>query len=313
MPDQTPGVGVFLGEDTKLDEWEEWFGRPLDYYSVGLFNGSWEDYAVNNWPLEIELSSVAQKYQLVVTFTMFPTEERLEEVAAGQFNRRYRDLATDLVANQLSDAYLRFGSEFNGRWADVTAVGRPDLFVEAWKEIVASMRAVDEASFNFVWAPNIWRYHMDPVRAYPGDKWVDAVGLTVYDKGQYYPFPDDCNRTCVRERRCKMWDVIVNGRDAGFGLDFWAQFARDHDKPLVFPEYGPVARNAPNPGGGDNPLFFKGFYRWMQSNRDVVGWHIPWAWTAGPHFVGPEELKHKSVYPALPDASATFRRLFGGD
>jgi len=312
-PSAGPGVGVYLGDDTKLDQWEEWFRRPLDYYSIALFNENWEDYVVDNWPVEVDLESIAKKYRVIVTFKMFPRGERLRSVAAGRFNTRYRALAADLVANQLSDAYLRFGSEFNGRWATATAVGRPDLFVKAWKQVVTSMRSVDGAAFDFVWAPNVWRYHMNPVRAYPGDGWVDAVGLTVYDKGQYYPFPENCNRKCVQERRRRTWENIVNGRQAGFGLDFWANFARGHDKPLVFPEYGPVARNAPNPGGGDNPMFFDNFYRWMQSNRDVVDWHTPWAWTAGPHFVGPPELKHESAYPALPRASEAFRRLFGGE
>lgn len=312
-PDPRPGVGVFLGDDTKLEQWENWFGQPLDYYSVALFNNSWEDYEVDNWPLEIDIGKVAQKYQLIVTFNMHPSKEDLTAVATGQFNQQYRELAEDLVANQLSDAWLRFGSEFNGKWSRATAVGRPDLFVEAWKQIVMSMRSLDDASFNFIWAPNIWRYHMNPVRAYPGDEWVDAIGLTVYDKGKCYSLPDECNRACIRERRNKTWELIMNGRDAGFGLEFWAQFARNHDTPLVFPEYGPVARNAPNPGGGDNPIFFENFYQWMQSNKDIIGWHNLWAWTRGPHFVGPKELKGKSNYSALPEASETFRRLFGGD
>lgn len=306
-----PGVGVYLGDDTKLREWEAWFGRRVDYYSFALFSGSWADYRRANWPLEVDLTSLRSDRRVAVSFTMFPDEATLEQVAAGEFDDRYRTLAQDLTDSNLADAHLRFGWEFNGRWADATAVGRPDAYVTAWRRVVESMREADGADFSFVWSPNIWRYHMPPPEAYPGDDWVDEVGLTVYDTGDHYPYPSQCDSGCVRQHRQKAWNDIVSGRGSHFGLDFWADFAREHGKPLVFPEYGITAKNGTNPGGGDNPLFFRKFHDWVRHNRDVVGWHNLWSWTNGPHFVGPARLKESNEYAAFPSASKTFKRLFG--
>lgn len=312
-PDPTPGVGVYLGDERLLEPWEEWFGRTVDYYSIALFHETWDDYRPVNWPLERPLETVLDGRQLVVSFEMYPDETTMEAVAAGDHDGRYRSFALDLVEAGLGDAHLRFGWEFNGRWAEDGAVGRPSLYVDAWRRVVRSMRSIPGGNFRFVWAPDIWRRQLNPPRAYPGDRWVDAVGLTMYDKGDYYPFPEGCDERCVHRRREKTWDDLVSGRESHFGLDFWASFARRHGKPLVFPEYGPTVRDGRLAGGGDNPAFFRWFAQWLSRNDDVVAWHNLWSWNRGPHFVGPSELKGESEYPALPEASAAFRRLFGSE
>jgi hypothetical protein len=310
-PEPDVGVGVYLGSETVLEPWEAWFGRTVDLYSVALFHETWEDYRVENWPLEMPLERLRDGRRLVVSFEMYPDDVDMSGVAAGQYDERYRTLALDLVEAGLSDAYLRFGWEFNGRWADDGAVGRPEQYIEAWKQVVGAMRSPPGAAFEFVWAPDIWRRQLNPPRAYPGDHWVDAVGLTMYDKGDYYPFPPDCDDACVRRRREETWEDLVEGRESHFGLDFWSSFARRHDKELVFPEYGVTARDGRVAGGGDNPLFFEWFADWLSRNDDVVGWHNLWSWVRGPHYVGPADLKDESEFPAHPKASAAFRRLFG--
>jgi hypothetical protein len=310
-PESGVGVGVYLGSETALEPWEAWFGRKVDLYSFAMFHETWEDYRMANWPLEMPLKRLRDGRRLIVSFEMYPDEVSMDRVAAGRFNEQYRALALDLVEAGLGDAYLRFGWEFNGQWAEDGAVGRPDQYVAAWKSVVGAMRNVPGARFEFVWAPDIWRRQLDPPRAYPGDHWVDALGLTMYDKGDHYPFPPDCNDACVRRRRKRTWRDLVRGRESHFGLEFWASFARQHDKELVFPEYGVTAREGALAGGGDNPLFFEWFSDWMSRNNDIVGWHNLWSWTRGPHYLGPPELKAESEFPAHPEASRIFRRLFG--
>jgi len=309
--DTSPGVGVYLGNDQTLTEWENWFGRSVDYYSFTLFRDSWADYRIENWPLEIDIQSIVSDRQPIVTFSMFPKGADLVQVAAGEFTEKYRQLAVDMIDNGLSDAHLRFGAEFNGNWSPGTAVSRPELFVDAWKEIVSTMRSVSKSAFNFVWAPDIYRRQLDPLKAYPGDEWVNEVGLTFYDKGACYPYPDQCHGDCLRRHRSCTWKQLLEGRGANFGLNFWAEFAREHGKPLVFPEYGVMARDWPTPGGGDNPRFFRNFNRWMTENEDVVGWHNTWSFTNGPSYVGPAREHESTEYPHFPDSSETFRQLFG--
>ncbi|SFR67034.1 glycosyl hydrolase [Halogeometricum limi] len=311
-PPKMPDVGIYLGADDSLPAWEEWFGRTADYYSFALFHDSWEDYRLKNWPLELPLEQLLDCRKIVFSFEMFPSSETdMEAVAAGEHDDKYRLLASEMVDNGLASACVRTGWEFNGRWAVDGAVGRPELYIEAWKRVVESMRSVDGSDFSFVWAPNIWKKHMVPTDAYPGDEWVDQVGLTVYDKGDGYPFPEDCDDQCVSDRRESAWDGVLEGREANYGLNFWADFAREHEKPLVFPEYGVTADGWQNSGGGDNTYFLEQFADWMLANNDVVEWHNLWGFVAGPHYIGPEELYRSEKYPYLAESSETFRQLFG--
>lgn len=310
-PDERPGVGIFLGDESKLEAWEQWFGRKVDYFSFALFHDTWVDYRIENWMFETSLQSLLDGREAFVSFEMFPRTTTMQAVVGGEHDDQYRRLAEAMVGNGLAEAHIRFGWEFNGQWARDGAVGRPETYKVAWRRVVDSMRSVDGAEFSFVWAPAMWRRQLDPPKAYPGGEWVDEIGPTCYDKGEQYPYPDDCDAKCVRQRRRKTWNDLVTGRESGFGLDFWAEFAREHDKGFVLPEYGPTVRDGRQPGGGDNPYFFRQMHEWLERNSDVVNWHNLWSWVSGPHFVGPERLKATSEFPAMPRASAEFRRLFG--
>lgn len=304
------GTGVYLGDESALAGWENWFGRTVDYYSMTVPRERWEDYRVANMPLEVPLGDIVDERRLTVTFSMFPPEQTdMEAVAAGEHSDRYRRLGRDFVELGATHAFFRFGGEMNGDWGPDTAVGRPDLYVRAWREIAETLGSVDGAEFECVWAPNIGRRDMPPLRAYPGDEYVDQIGLTVYDAGgQYYPFPQNCDSDCVLERRRSNWQRLVTQE---YGLEDWATFARERDKPLVFPEYGITAQSSGLVGGGDNPHFFRWFDEWMRENDDVVEWHSPWAWIGGPHYIGPERLFATDEYPPHPEASRTFKRLYG--
>lgn len=304
------GVGVYLGDDSALVPWEEWFGCRVDYYTLNVQRDGWGEYRIRNMPLETPIEQVAADRQLVVTMPMFPSDQTgMEAVASGEHADKYQRFGKDFVARGLNDVYFRFGAEMNGRWSTDTAVDRPDQYIRAWKEIAEALDSVAGSEFEYIWAPNIGEVHIPAPRAYPGDDYVDQIGLTLYDAGRkHYPYPDDCDSDCMDRRRRKNWEYLVEQR---YGLDYWASFARDHDKPLVFPEYGIAAEKSHLQGGGDNPHFFKWFDDWMRSNDDVVEWHVVWSWVSGKHYVGPERLFRSEEYPSNPEASKTFRRLFG--
>lgn len=308
--DSDPKVGVYLGDESALEPWESWFGRSVDYYSFNVPTSGWDKYVVDNMPFERPIEPIASERDIAVTMKMFPpSETTLDAVAAGDHTERHRELAQSLIDHGMSDATVRIGHEMNGRWSPDGAVDRPDVFVRAWRQVVSAMDAVDGAAFDYVWAPHIGRIHMDPTDAYPGDGWVDQIGLTMYDKSQQY-YPSDCGDSCVRKLRQENWDRFVNQE---FGLSYWAEFARDHEKSLAFPEYGIASRNWNDVGGGDNPMFFERFADWIGMNDDVVAWHNVWCFVAGPHFVGPSKLRVSERYEPLPDASGTFRTLFSGE
>jgi hypothetical protein len=311
QPDGTDGpkVGVYLGNEEALEPWESWFGRPVDYYSFDVPTSGWDKYFVENMPFEVPIESIASDRDVAVTVKMFPPDATtLNAVAAGEHAERHREFARSLINHGMSDATVRISHEMNGEWSFGGAVGRPGVFIQGWKQVVEAMNAVNGAAFEYMWAPHIGRVDMDPTDAYPGDEWVDQIGLTVYDKDQQY-FPSECDDACVRDHREETWNHLVNQE---FGLDYWAEFARDHGKPLAFPEYGVAARNWDyQAGGGDNPMFFRRFAEWMEANDGVVAWHNVWSFVAGPHFIGPTRLHVSDRYEPHPDASKTFRELFG--
>lgn len=300
---------MYLGDDAALPEWEEWFGRKVDFYSVLVQRSAWEDYRVQNMPLELSIERLGKGRTLVITFSLFPIgESDLSAVAAGEHDERFRRFGRDLVESGQSDTRLRFGAEMNGDWSHDGAVGRPETYVRAWRRVARVLDSVEGGRFRYIWAPAFGQADLAAPKAYPGDDVVDLVGLTFYDRDwRYYPFEEGCGSMCKNRQRRLHWERLVN---AEFGLDFWAQFAREHGKRLVFPEYGIMPANQSIQGGGDNPAFFRWFDGWLRSHSDVTAWHNTWSFVAGPGYIGPEELLATNEFPPNPDASAAFRRLF---
>lgn len=83
---------------------------------------------------------------------------------------------------------LRLMHEFNGDWYPWCIANndkRPELYIKAYQHIWNIFRSQDALNVKFIWCPNSrsfpqesWNYVMD---AYPGDAYVDYVGLDVYN------------------------------------------------------------------------------------------------------------------------------------
>lgn len=80
---------------------------------------------------------------------------------------------------------------------------------------------------------------MNPVDAYPGDEYVDVIGMDFYYNIQWNPADSRL-----------AWDEMVN---APFGLKWLEEFAAAHNKPTAYPEWGvnstargPILRAPPN-------------------------------------------------------------------
>ncbi|WP_434530799.1 glycosyl hydrolase [Haloarcula sp. NS06] len=300
------GVGIYLGDESALKPWEEWFGRTVDHYSFSVPRDGWDDYRIKNMPFEIPIEPIADQRDIIVTAKMFPpSDSTLSAVAGGEHTEQHRNFGSSLTHNGMADATIRIGHEFNGHWSSDGAVGRPDMFIEAWKQTVSAMNSVGGSNFSYIWAPSNGREDMDPTTAYPGDEWVDMIGPTVYDAGEIYQ--SQCGNRSIKYCREQNWKKTVNEE---FGLDFWAEFSRRHEKTLVFPEYGITARNWNGAGGGDNRKFIANIAEWMSANSDIVGWHNLWSYTAGPHYIGPDSLHVSDQYSSNPDASEEFRSQF---
>ena len=81
---------------------------------------------------------------------------------------------------------LRFGQEMNGEWApwERGHVGStPRSFILAWRHLVRVFREVGADNVIWVWCPNVNTGHLPFMQYYPGDDWVDWVGLDGFNWG----------------------------------------------------------------------------------------------------------------------------------
>lgn len=112
----------------------------------------------------------------------------LASVATGMHDRQLRALAGAVAAFQ-EPVYLRFAHEMNGWWYP-WAVGQngntPPEYVRAWRHVRQLFRTAGATNAAFVWSPNALTGsgRETPLEfAYPGDPYVDLVGMTAYGHG----------------------------------------------------------------------------------------------------------------------------------
>ena len=224
--------------------------RVIDYLPTNnwaaMTGATWLMAAYTNQPITLELS-----------VPMLPDDVRpdgirwsLEECATGAYDLHWVTLGRNLVANSLPATVIRPGWEFNGSWYRWSAAnGKAGAFRGCFQRLVSSMRAVPGSRFTFDWSPNIGPGNMPAEQAYPGDAFVDIIGLDVYDLSwTWYPVPAGTSLSQAREAA---WSWTARG---DHGLSFWSAFAASRQKPLALAEWGITARPDGH-GGGDNPLF----------------------------------------------------------
>ena len=260
LPSPTAKSGAYVG-GIAVDgatRFGQWRGRPLETIAEFLPGGSWTDIEMPGW-IPYYWNQLPNRPQMVMGVPLLPTDaETLATGATGAYNAHFRTLAEHLVANRMGDSVLRLGFEMNGNWFRYAAAGKEAAFIGYWQQIVTTMRSVPGANFDFNFNPTLgagsWPARPDTM--YPGDAYVDSIGLDVYDSMWG-------NSTATPAER---WSNVQNGT---YGLDWWATFAAAHgDKPLSFPEWGTYGVADQNGGGGgDNPLFVTNLLAWIAAHH----------------------------------------------
>ena len=182
-------LGVYTASQGQLGAPEE--AAALDGYAaaVGRNPDIVMDYSNITDPLltSREISNLAARGETpLVTWQLFesgwggPTIP-LEAIAAGDYDgylRRAAELAKTLPFDELM---IRFGHEMNGDWYGWS--GSPAAYVSAWRHVVTVFRQVGAANVKWVWAPNVDNGSYPFASYFPGDAWVDYVGLDGYNWG----------------------------------------------------------------------------------------------------------------------------------
>lgn len=272
----------------RLADFEAWLGRPVDRVVDFLARDSWDSILRSaRWVSGCWRDT---PYALVLSIPMLPdkTCATLAEGARGAYNEHFRAIAERLVADGHGRAVLRIGWEFNGGWYPWAAKRDPGAWVGMWRQIVTTMRAVPGANFLFDWNPTLGWQQIPADRVYPGDDYVDVIGLDTYNQ--------TWNRAAdTPERR---WADLMN---QPYGLKWHAGFARARGKPMSFAEWGTGTRPDGH-GGGDDPLYIRNMADWI--HRHPVLYHGYWDYPAA-------DFHARLSAGRFPLAGAELRRQFG--
>ena len=205
------------------------------------------------------------RYRLSLGVPIIPTNSAGHPVgtlaagATGAYNAHFVTLAQTLVAAGESNAYLRLGWEFDGTWTawKATTPASEARFAAYFRQIVTAIRSVPGEHFKFVWNPDAVAFVTPDYNvslAYPGNGYVDDVGLDAYDQSWVTPLTP-----------ANAWNQTVLP-----SLTAAETFARSHGKPIAVAEWGTAIRGDGH-GLGDDPLYVSNMIAWMRNpSHEVV-------------------------------------------
>jgi beta-mannanase len=174
-------------------------------------------------------------------------EFALRNIIAGNFDPYIRAWA------QASRAYgrlylLRFAHEMNTQaypWGCGVGGNRPQDYILAWRHVREIFAAEGATNVRWVWAPNVEFPGTCPLEElFPGDEWVDWVGLDGYNGGSALPwggwltFSEVFGPTYRRLAALSDRPMVVTetaSAEAGGNKAAWVRSAFFSEIPLNFP------------------------------------------------------------------------------
>lgn len=171
----------------------------------------------------------------------------LRRLLAGDFDQVLRAWA-DGARTWRHEVLLRFAPEMNGTWNSWSAgvVGNtPAQFVAAWRHVHELFLRAGATNVQWVWSPNVEAPGTTSIRRlYPGDRFVDWVGLDGFNWGA--------------SRGGTHWQSFAEI----FGPTL-AAIRRLTSKPVV------LAEVASAESGGSKARWIDGFFRGLRTNPQI--------------------------------------------
>ena len=211
--------------------WAQWDTPWVDASQYGYT--SWVAQAPQTRQLVIESDLIPGSLQ----DTSNPTGWE-QSCAAGDFNSYATQLGENLVAAGLQNSVIRLGSEANGNWeADYmgTTTAEEGLWASCFDNEVTALRQAAGEHFLIDWNPNACVANVPYANYYPGNAYVDIMGLDFYDQ------------SCETPNTAVSFSNLANEPAS---LTAFETFANAEGKPMSFPEWGLVSASA-----GDDPAY----------------------------------------------------------
>ncbi len=172
----------------KVQEFEALIGRKI---AIDMRYVHWhEDWAA--WPLPIDTWDADSGRIPVVTWgSGAPPSTRT--IASGKEDGWIRERAR--ASRSLGAFFLRPLWEMNGDWSPWNAAGdleRTKDYIAAWRRVHRLFQEEGATNAIFVWSPNAEDIPQEPwnhwMNYYPGDAYVDWVGMDGYNWGTTQPW-----------------------------------------------------------------------------------------------------------------------------
>jgi hypothetical protein len=263
-----PLLGVYAGPDSKGVAGASAFGdamgvQPQSVLDFGATD-SWSNLTAPSWLISAHSGQPAQ-FELSLPMLPDGSEYTLAACASGEYDAQWRTTATNLIGHQLASTIVRPGWEFNGSWYRWSARSDVAGFIGCFRHIVDTMRSVPGQHFRFDWNPDVGPNSLPAEQAYPGDAYVDYIGVDVYDYSwSRYP----AGSSGLSAAREAAWNDLLNG---DHGLAFWSRFAAAHHKPMALPEWAAAVRSDGH-GGGDNASFVNHVFDFIEDPANNVAY-----------------------------------------
>jgi hypothetical protein len=275
LPEITWPTGSHPGNDlAQYLEFGEWRDRPLAFAHVFPDRATWQGLINPAWPFDM---FTPFQGRMMMSVPPYPIGMDLnnQDCAAGMYDDEWAQLGTFLTARGRGDTIIRLGwgpNDNDHEWA-VAAGATPDTideadrddWVQCFRNVVDAVRgnAPDveiDWTINPFGPPMIAAY--DPFLTYPGDDYVDYVGMELFD--MHPPVHNQAD-----------WDTACNGPT---GLCTLATFARARGKRIGIAEWGVVGcagdgqPDTTGVTGGDNPFFIRKAVETFAANADIMGY-----------------------------------------
>jgi hypothetical protein len=193
-------------------------------------------------------------------FGVAPIPEKdatLADCAKGDYNYHWIRFANSIKAAGLDKrSIIRLGWGFNSDQYPWKATD-PAAFAACWRQIYTTADTIAPA-LRWDWSLNRGPSQVlsNPAAAYPGDAYVDYIGVGSYDTGP----------AATTEAA---WQQHYAGP---YGLKHWADFAAAHGKQLTVPEWGLYPGTGQAGSGGDNAFYIGKMQEFFRNLGPRIGY-----------------------------------------
>jgi hypothetical protein len=276
--------GVFIADNTpeRVAAFAAWRGRKVDVVLDWSERRTWEDIEAPTWLYQ---RWRGKPYTMVFGVAMLAEQVpgvSIEACADGAYDSHWRRFGSVVQSEGMGESIIRLGWEFNGDWYRWSA-RNPQAWAACWRRIVTAVRP-RAPHLRWDWTVNRGDSPglADPRQAWPGDGYVDIVGVDSYDHAP---------AALTNEG----WARQLDGDQ---GLKYWLDFALAHGKPLSVPEWGNLLEGYD--AGGDDPGYVESMTAFFRANAAHLAYEA----------VFQDDVKYYEAETRTPRSAAVYREFY---